>query len=144
MYFKLSLDYYFNTTSIYYSFFDGLFSMLDIDKDSALKSLNIVPSSYRNQRSNLSVKNKSNIMALLDSFEYSDINKSMQEEYECLINKVYYSCYYRQSQKLKLLLACIDEKITENNILKPLLCLFKVFIVSNLFIKYSNVISIYC
>ena len=130
-----NLDYYFKKTNVYYALFDGLFTLSNIEKESILNELGIIPSSYRSQRANYNVKNKNNIKILLDYFKYKQINSEEQCRYEILITKIYYYCYYKQLGKLEILLNEIIEEATDQTTLKPMLTLFKVFIYSNL--EYS-------
>lgn len=130
-----NLDYYFKKTYVYYALFDGLFTLSDVEKETVLNELGVVPSSYRSQRSNDNVKNKNNINLLLEHFGYKMNYPLIESKYEILITKIYYYCYYKQVDKLNTLLTEIVEEVNYNTPLKPLLSLFKVFIYSNL--EYS-------
>ena len=102
------LDKYFNKTDKYYHFFDGLFSYNKQNKDNTLIGLNIIPSSYRVERTRSVVKNN-NIPILLDYFGYNKISKEMQKKYEALFAKIYYCCYYKSQNSFEYYLECLDE-----------------------------------
>ena len=125
------LDKYFTQTQIYFNLFDGLFLLEKENKQQILDKLNIPSSSYRTQR--LKEKtNKYNINILLNYFEYIDIEFKSITEYEILISRIYYCCYYKQMDRLLELLNLVNIKLEEHNILRPLLILFRVLIYSNL------------
>ena len=125
------LDKYFTQTQIYFNLFDGLFLLEKENKQQILDKLNIPSSSYRTQR--LKEKtNKYNINILLNYFEYNDIEVKSITEYEILISRIYYCCYYKQMDRLLELLNLVNIKLEEHNILRPLLILFRVLIYSNL------------
>ena len=133
-----NLDYYFKRTNVYYALFDGLFNSLEKDKLTILEELGIGSSSYRNQRATANVSNKSNILLLLDFFGY-EMNNSLekQEKYEILLTKIDYSCYYKQLNKIETLLKELEPELSKNTPMKPLLCLFRAFLISNLEYQYS-------
>lgn len=125
------LDYYFSQTNVYFAFFDGLFLMENDTKNSILDSLGISSSSYRTQRLKENT-NKSNIVKLLDFFDVLDLNIEDKVKYERLISKIYYYYYYKNYDKMSEQLVLINKAIEENNILKPVLVLFRVFLIMNL------------
>ena len=125
------LDKYFNQTQVYFNFFDGLFLLEEESKQQILEKLRIPSSSYRTQR--LKEKtSKYNINILLKYFKYNEIKSGQITEYEVLFSRIYYCCYFKQKDRLIEQLQCLNSKIVENNILKPLLILFRVFIYTNL------------
>ena len=131
------LDKYFNKTDKYYHFFDGLFSYNKQNKDNTLIGLNIIPSSYRVERTRSVVKNN-NIPILLDYFGYNKISKEMQKKYEALFAKIYYCCYYKSQNSFEYYLECLDEMLIERNFLYPIVVLFKTFIYANMEIEIKK------
>lgn len=126
-----NLDKYFNGTQIYFNLFDGLFMVENKTQKEIFEELSIISSSYRTQRlKEKTVKNY--VYILLEYFKYNDINLVDKKEYEILFSKLYYSSYYKQKTRMMDLLEEVETKIKLNNILKPMLILFKVFIYMNL------------
>lgn len=125
------LDEYFVETDKYYHFFDSLFSYNKCNKDNILISLNIIPSSYRVERTRSVVKNN-NISILLDYFGYSKISKEMQIKYEALFAKIYYCCYYKSHSSFDFFINELNEFLKEKNVLYPIVVLFKVFLYANM------------
>lgn len=125
------LERYFKQTQIYFYLFDGLFLLENDKKQQIFNKLSIIPSSYRTQRSKVNTTRES-INKLLSYFNYVDVNKDEQLEFEVILSKIYYCCYYKQLSKLYYYLEIINDKINQNSILKPLLVLFRVLINMNL------------
>ena len=123
----INLKKYFNETKVYFNFFDGLFLLEKETKQQIFDQLQIPSSSYRTQR----LKEKTNkyyINRLLEYFKYNDIENETIIEYEILLSRIYYCCYYKQKDKLTELLEVLNIKIDKHNIIKPLLILFRVLI----------------
>lgn len=126
-----NLEKYFNETKVYFNFFDGLFLLEKENKQQKFDKLQIPSSSYRTQR----LKDKTNkyyINILLEYFKYNDIENENIIEYEILLSRIYYCCYYKQKDKLIELSEVLNIKIDKHNIIKPLLILFRVLINTNL------------
>lgn len=121
-----SLSEYFERTQKYYYFFDGLIAYEKKLKKDVLKAVDIYEVSYRADRLKPKVKNK-NRNILLKHFNYNEIDLNSQLKYEICISKIYYCTYYVKLDVLKELLEEIDLYIAENNYLKPLFILFKIF-----------------
>ena len=121
-----NLDDYFEYTQKYYYFFDGLIAFEKKLKKDVLKEVDIYDVSYRSDRLKLKVKNN-NRNILLKYFNYNDIDISSKMKYEKCISKIYYCVYYLKLDSLTELLNELDLFINENNYLKPLFTLFKVF-----------------
>ena len=136
-----NLDKYFSYTQVYFNFFDGLFLIEKENKQRIFDLLNIPSSTYRTQR----LKEKTNkyiINILLDYFGYNDIDGENIFEYEALISRIYYCCYYKQKDRLMQLLDLLNLKIDKHSILKPLLILFRLLIYINLEYRASYTIEI--
>lgn len=121
-----SLTEYFEKTQKYYYFFDGLMAYEKKLKKDVLKTVDIYEVSYRADRLKPKVKNR-NRHILLDYFKYEDVDANAQLKYEICISKIYYCAYYMKLDILKELLTELDFYINENNYLKPLFILFKIF-----------------
>ena len=121
-----SLADYFERTQKYYYFFDGLIAYEKKLKKDVLKTVDIYEVSYRADRLKPKVKNR-NRNILLKHFNYNEIDMNSQIKYEICISKIYYCTYYVKLDVLKELLEEIDVYIAENNYLKPLFILFKIF-----------------
>ncbi len=121
-----SLDEYFERTQKYYYFFDGMVHFINKSKKDVLKEVDIYESSYRSDRLKPKVKNR-NRNILLNYFKYNDVNKESQLKYEICISKIYYCTYYLKLDILDELLKELEIYINENNYLKPLFVLFKIF-----------------
>ena len=121
-----SLEEYFERTPKYYHFFDGLFVYEKKLKKDVLKEIDVYENSYRVERTRPLVNN-ANKKLILDYFKYNDVDHESRLKYEICISKIYYCSYYFKLDTLKELLLEIDTYIEENNFLKPLFVLFKVF-----------------
>lgn len=121
-----SLEEYFEKTQKYYYFFDGLIAYEKKLKKDVLKTVDIYETSYRADRLKSKVKNGNKII-LLNHFGYNEIDINSQLKYEICISKIYYCTYYVKFDILQELLNEIDTYISENNYLKPLFILFKIF-----------------
>lgn len=124
------LDKYISDKLIKYEFFNALLhdekrrtKVLITD---ILLSLDISDSSYRRE---LSTKKASGftITRLLKHFNYNYVDASKQETYEFCLQKIYYNSYFRLVDKLNDYLEMLDLYIVDNNYLKPIFYLFKVF-----------------
>ena len=121
-----SLNEYFENTQKYYYFFDGMVTYINKTKKEVLKEVDIYESSYRSDRLKPKVRNN-NKNILLNYFKYKDVDKHSQLKYEVCISKIYYCSYYLKLDVLEELLKELDTYIEENNYLKPLFILFKIF-----------------
>lgn len=126
-----NLDKYLNQTQIYFNFFDGLFSLEEENKQDIFDKLNIPSSSYRTQRLKENTS-KYIVNILLEYFGYNDVTSEKITEYEILLSRIYYCCYFKQKDRLLEQLNLLNIKIEKHNILKPLLILFRVLIYINL------------
>lgn len=134
------LDKYFKETQIYYYFFDCLFTFEEEGKEKILERLGIIPSSYRTQRSKAKTT-KTTINILLEYFNCGAVIEKEHLEYEKLLSKIYYNCYFRKTDKLEKQLEIINNKLETYTILKPLLILFRILIQSTLDPKYREIKS---
>lgn len=121
-----SLEDYFERTQKYYYFFDGMMTYEKKLKKDVLKEVDVYENSYRVERLRPLVKN-GNKKLLLDYFKYNTTNPKSRLKYEICISKIYYCSYFLKLDILKELLLELELYIAENNYLKPLFLLFKVF-----------------
>lgn len=121
-----SLEDYFERTQKYYYFFDGMMTYEKKLKKDVLKEVDVYENSYRVERLRPLVKN-ANKKLLLDYFKYNTTNPKSRLKYEICISKIYYCSYFLKLDILKELLLELELYIAENNYLKPLFILFKVF-----------------
>ena len=121
-----SLEDYFERTQKYYYFFDGMMTYEKKLKKDILKEVDVYENSYRVERLRPLVKN-GNKKLLLDYFKYNTTNPKSRLKYEICISKIYYCSYFLKLDILKELLLELELYIAENNYLKPLFLLFKVF-----------------
>jgi hypothetical protein len=127
---NINLDKYFYTTKKYYNFFDAISKEKDELKSDIMKELKIVYSTYRtNKRKENSPRDY--IDLLLAYTKYSDVDLVNKNNYEVLLTKIYYTIYYRQLKDLSSLSEELNKYIEENNYLKPVFVLFKMFCVIN-------------
>lgn len=126
----LSLEKYFISTKAYYKFFDGLLhkEKKETKKNISelLKDLGINDSTYRRERIMENVSNLT-LSILLNHFKYNDICLDKIQIYEVCIQKIYYNSYFRLTNEIEKYLVEIENYIDENNYLKPLFILFKIF-----------------
>lgn len=121
-----SLEDYFERTQKYYYFFDGMMTYEKKLKKDILKEVDVYENSYRVERLRPLVKN-ANKKLLLDYFKYNTTDPKSRLKYEICISKIYYCSYFLKLDILKELLLELELYIAENNYLKPLFLLFKVF-----------------
>ena len=121
-----SLEDYFERTQKYYYFFDGMMTYEKKLKKDVLKEVDVYENSYRVERLRPLVKN-ANKKLLLDYFKYNATDPNSRLKYEICISKIYYCSYFLKLDILKELLLELELYIAENNYLKPLFLLFKVF-----------------
>ena len=121
-----SLEDYFERTQKYYYFFDGMMTYEKKLKKDVLKEVDVYENSYRVERLRPLVKN-ANKKLLLDYFKYNATDPNSRLKYEICISKIYYCSYFLKLDILKELLLELELYIAENNYLKPLFILFKVF-----------------
>ena len=133
---KLTIEAYFNLLK-YYDFFDELFYYEDNTKAAIISKLGIKYSSYRVLKTRNQIDD--NIITKLCSyFKINKIESTKQIEYEILILRIYYEGYYKQKNSLKVLLNKLEDYINENNYMKPILVLMKVYGYLNLEISIDE------
>ncbi len=125
---KFDFSKYFETTQIYYYFFDGLFNIAEENKIDILNELSIPDSSYRTDRNKQNVVN-SNHITLLSYFKYNEYDNIDREEIEILLAQIYLNFYYRKKENLIQLYNELIVYIDLKNHLVPLLKLFKLLII---------------
>lgn len=123
-YYVFELKNLFSNNKIYFRLFDGLFNFTATEKHRILQELNCNPSTYRSQKLR-GTRNKDMIFVILNYFKYKDFNFSLENEYNILLSKIYYCCYYKISKQYENLLGELNREINENNILRPVLMLFR-------------------
>lgn len=126
----LTLEKYIISTRAYYKFFDGLLhkEKKETKKNISelLKNLGINDSTYRRERIMENVSNLT-LRILLNHFKYNDICSEKIKKYEVCIQKIYYNTYFWLTNEIEKYLIEIENYIDEDNYLKPLFILFKIF-----------------
>lgn len=133
------LDKYFDTTKIKYIFANHLMDENGVtDKTVFLKNFGICYDTFRVEKSRERVRNDS-VDRILDFYKISSLKLAKKSEYEYIINKLYYSIYFKEIECIKTLLETINKYINENNILKPIFVLFKIFAYMNIGENFSEI-----
>ena len=138
LYHYFSLDDYFKKTRNYFTFIDGVFKLTSSKKKDVFDKLLIPDSTYRTNRLKEKAKYKWSYLPILEYFGYKDVNPNDQRKYELLLAKIYHNAYYKDMESLKKLSIELDEAINENNFLKPVFVLFRIFIKSMSINHYSE------
>lgn len=138
LYHYFSLDDYFKKTRNYFTFIDGVFKLTSSKKKDVFDKLLIPDSTYRTNRLKEKAKYKWSYLPILEYFGYKDVNPNDQRKYELLLAKIYHNAYYKDMESLKKLSIELDEAIDENNFLKPVFVLFRIFIKSMSINHYSE------
>jgi hypothetical protein len=126
----ISLEEFFHSTKKHYYFIDGLTLKENKPKYELLHEIGISDDSYRTERLKEFVKND-NIKILLNYFNYKNIDINDKVKYEIILSKINYCVYYRNIDELSKLITQLNEYINENNILKPVFILYRVFALLN-------------
>ena len=133
------LDDYFNKTRMKYIVADWLMNNATIkDKTKFLSNFGISYNTFRVEKSRDRVKND-NADRILEYFGFNELDNSKKLIYEKTINKMYYGVYFREYEKIKEYILLLDEFIAENNYLKPLFVLFKIFGKMNIGIDINEI-----
>lgn len=138
LYHYFSLDDYFKKTRNYFTFIDGVFKQTSSKKKEVFDKLLIPDSTYRTNRLKEKAKYKWSYLPILEYFGYKDVNPNDQSKYELLLAKIYHNAYYKDMESLKKLSKELDEAIDENNFLKPVFVLFRIFIAYITVDKFSQ------
>lgn len=138
LYHYFSLDDYFKKTRNYFTFIDGVFKLTSSKKKDVFEKLLIPDSTYRTNRLKEKAKYKWSYLPILEYFGYKDVNPNDQSKYELLLAKIYHNAYYKDMESLKKLSKELDEAIDENNFLKPVFVLFRIFIAYITVDKFSQ------
>lgn len=133
----ISLQAYFNKTNRYYLFFDGLIHQSGRMQREILADAKIPTSSYRVSRTVEESRTDSHLV-LLKYFHINELDMSKQSEYEFTLSKIFSAIYYKSEEQIQMLYPKIVEYIEENNYLKPIFILFKIFIKMNDIKEYSQ------
>lgn len=140
--FAISLKSYKNT-KYYFYLFDVLLKKVSITKDDFLKESGISPSSYRKARTIEQNIGKKHISKLCKSLHYKNITEDFLNEFEELINNIYFNVYYKIYTTFKNDLNRLDSLLAENYIIFPIIHLFKLFLIANSHIESSEFIDEY-
>ena len=120
------LDKYYNLTKHKYVYADTLMTMDKVDKTSFLRSFGIDYDVFRVEKARDKVNNL-NVNKILEHYQIKPIIDENKSKYERCINSMYYAIYFKEADKIN---KCIDELnfyIADNNYLKPLFILFKIY-----------------
>ena len=140
--FSISLKSYKNT-KYYFSLFDVLLKKVSITKDDFLKESGISPSSYRKARTIEQNIGEKIISQLCDSLNYNNVSDNFLNEFEEFINNIYYNVYYKVYANYEKDLNKLDELLSENYIIFPIIHLFKLFMIANSHIESNDFINEY-
>lgn len=133
------LDDYFIDTRMKYVFADSLMNNANRkDKINFLLQLGISYNSFRVEKSRRRVKND-NADRILEKYAITKIDVKNKFIYEKSINEMYYAIYFREYEKIKEYIAVLDGFINENNYLKPIFVLFKIFGKMNIGIDINEI-----
>lgn len=121
------LDAYYNSTRRKYVFVDYLMEMnKKVDKEEFLNHFNIWYNTFRVEKTRERVKN-TKINAVLEYFNINLLQDDSKNKYEKCINELYYAIYFKEIERIKICVKTLDEYINENNYLKPLFIMFKIY-----------------
>ncbi|MGM9971142.1 MAG: hypothetical protein ACI35W_01885 [Anaeroplasmataceae bacterium] len=130
------LDKYYNYTRYKYVFIDGIMSLNKVNKETFLKEFGISYNSFRVEKSR-NIVNNDNADRLLKYYNFNPIQLDKKSKYERTINRVYYSIYFEEYNLVNDYIKELNNYIEENNFLKPIFVLFKIFIMK----KYNNIVE---
>jgi len=136
-YYIFNIKNFFIDNKIYFGLFDGLFNLTINEKHKVLLELNCIPSTYRSQKLR-GTKNKELIKTILTYFNYNDFDFELESQYNILLSKIYYCCYYKIQRQQSELLRELNIQIDENNVLKPLLVLFRTLLYTSFELDYKQ------
>lgn len=122
----IKLDKYFNMTKYKYVFADILMTINKVDKPSFLHSLGIDYDVFRVEKTRDKVNNM-NVNIILEYFKINPILGSNKLKYEKCINNMYYAFYFKETDNIYKYIDELNGYITENNCLKPIFTLFKIY-----------------
>ena len=134
------LDKYYSLTKYKYVYADVLMNIQTIDKVSFLENFKIDYDVFRVEKSRNKVNN-SNVDKLFDYFGVNPILTSNKSKYEKCINNMYYAIYFREANNIHNYIEELNIYIVENNYLKPLFILFKIYGNMNLDGTYDEIHS---
>ena len=120
------LDDFFYSSKRKYVYADYILNINNIDKEQFLKKLGIAYSSFRTEKSRNNVHND-NIDRILDTLGINKIDVLKKVELELLLKNFYYAIYYKEKDKINSYIEIINNYIKENNILKPVFIMFKIW-----------------
>ena len=128
--FKINLLEY-KKSKIYFQLFDVILKDLEIKKEDFLIDNDITPSSYRLARKVEQNIGITIIKKLANIYNLKMLEDSKIDEIENKINLIYTDMYYKIYDNYDQYLIYLDELIKDNNILFPIIKLFKLFLLAN-------------
>lgn len=135
-----SLNVYFKNTNKYYYFFDGLIKQSGKMQRDILLEAKIPASSYRISRTVEESRTDSHNI-LLNYFHIEEMKEEKQIEYETIISKLYFAIYYKAETQIEQYYTKALECIEENNYLKPIFVLLKIFTKMNYIKDYTEFLN---
>ena len=130
--FKINLQEY-KETKIYFQLFDVLLKKLDVKKELYLIDNGVTPSSYRLARKQEQNIGKIIIKTLCDKLNYKVPTELQIIEMEDKFNKIYFDMYYKINDDYDKYLKYLDDLLSENYIIFPLIKMMKLFLIANSF-----------
>lgn len=133
---QISLTEYMQT-KLFFQLFDVLLKEESVNKEYYLESVGISPSSYRRAK-NEEQKIGIQIMdTLCKKFNLNVTPLELIEEIESLANEIYFDMYYKVYDRYDAFLQKLDEYLSKNYSIYPIIKLLKLFILINA-PKFSN------
>lgn len=132
------LDKYYKSTRQKYVFIDSVMNINKEDKAKFLKSFGISYDSFRVEKSRNKVNND-NAERLLEYYGFLSVSPVKKGKYEKCINNMYYAIYFREQDNIHKCIEELNACIADNNCLKPVFILFKIYGIMNTEISIEKI-----
>jgi len=121
------LDVYYNFTRRKYVFVDYLMDINEVkNKEELLLKFDIWYNTFRVEKSRERVKNNK-IERVLTYYNVEPLLIGSKYKYEKCINELYYAIYFKEIDRIKACINVVNECIEDNNYLKPLFTMFRIY-----------------
>lgn len=118
-------------TKVYIKYFDIYMKINDLKKEEVLSKLIISNSSFRRSRESEQKIGRSIISDLANYFKLNIPNNELIDQLQININKIYHNMYYKIYKEYEEEQQYIDDLLSQNLIIEPILNLIKLFLKVN-------------
>lgn len=133
---QISLTEYMQT-KLFFQLFDVLLKEESVNKEYYLESVGVSPSSYRRAKNEEQKIGIQIMETLCSKFNLNIMPLEMIEEIESLANEIYFDMYYKVYDRYEKFLQKLDEYLSKNYNIYPIIKLLKLFVLINSS-KFSN------